>query len=188
MLIDRYLGRQTLRVLFLIALLLIGVLIAGCGSEDEEFPSPTTTVAPPSTTAPSTEGETMQSPLESPLPTPVQAIPWDAQPTPGKANLKGRIVLTSSTVLVAELLLAKAVSTDVADVELLELDIDIAPRAYIDRTTGEFLFVHIEPGRYGVIAWEPMNSTPLVNQETGESVFIDLTADEVKDIGTLSIP
>jgi hypothetical protein len=174
----------------LILLLLISILIAGCGAEDQATPTPAATVVPPSSTeapAPTTDGGLTESPLDSPLPTPSKAIPWDEEPAAGKANLRGRIVISDPTILVGELFLAEAVPTDMSDGELLELDTEVAPRAQMDRGTGRFVFVDVEPGRYGLIAWEPMNSAPVNDQETGETLFIELTAGEVKDVGALEI-
>jgi hypothetical protein len=169
--------------------LLISVLIVGCGADDPVTPSPTATSVPPrNTETPTTSGGVTESPLESPLPTPSEAIPWDQEPAAGKANLRGRIVVSDPTVLVGELFLAVAVPTDMSDIELLELDTEVAPQAYIDRATGQFLFVDVEPGRYGLIAWEPMNSGAVTDPETGETLFLELSAGEVKDLDTLEIP
>jgi len=143
------------------------------------------------------EGEATSPPLdtpsgtiaESPIPTPEPGLPeWDAQPAPGTANLRGHIVVADQTILLGELFLAKAVPTDKPEVSLLELDEKTAPRATINRATGEFVFVDIEPGKYGLIVWEPMSSAPVNDPKTGQTLYIELVADEATDIGTLNYP
>lgn len=165
----------------LLAIILLSTLVtAGCSGEGEDA-----------------EGEAAQSPLatpagpaaSSPVPTPGPGLAdWDAQPAAGTANLRGRIEITEPTVLLGELFLAKAMPTSNPDIDLLELSEKEAPRALIDRTTGEFLFVDIEPGKYGLIVWEPMRSAPVNDPETKETLFIQLSADQVTDIGTLYFP
>ena len=113
---------------------------------------------------------------------------WDAQPAPGTANLRGRLVLADQAILLGELFLAKAVPTDNPEVKLLELDEKTSPRATIDRATGDFLFLNVEPGEYGLIAWEPMSSAAVNDPKTGETFYVQLTPDEVTDTGTLSFP
>ena len=70
----------------------------------------------------------------------------------------------------------------------VELDHDNSPRALVDRGTGRFIFVDAEPGKYGLIAWEPMSSAPVPDPETGETLFFEVSADEVLDLGTLHFP
>lgn len=119
------------------------------------------------------------SPLEtsSPLPTPL----------PGKAIVRGRI-LTSPTAILGELYLAKAVPTSNPDIDLLELDESQAPRALINRNTGEFAFINVAPGKYGIIAWEPMSSAPISDPMSKETLFIELRAGQVADLGELYFP
>lgn len=165
----------------LLAIILLSTLVtAGCNGEGEDA-----------------EGEATQSPLatpggaaaSSPVPTPGPGLAdWDAQPAVGTANLRGRIEITEPTVLLGELFLARAMPTSNPDIDLLELSEKEAPRALIDRTTGEFLFVDVEPGKYGLIVWEPMRSAPINDPETKETLFIQLSADQVTDIGALYFP
>jgi hypothetical protein len=168
-------------VLSLIVILLIALLCAGCGQTDEP-PAPTATSSEESS-APS------ETALDSPIPTPVVTeLDLDAAPEPGKANLRGRIVITEQTALLGELYLAAAVPTSDPEIYLLELDDENSPRALLDRNTWNFLFQNVEPGKYGLIAWEPLQSSPISDSETGETLFIDLAADEVHDIGVLYFP
>lgn len=172
--------RISMVVLSFTVVLLVALLCAGCGQSDEQ-PDPTATSPGESPAA----GETA---LDSPIPTPViTQLDLDATPEPGKANLKGRIVITEQTSLLGELYLAAAVETSNPEIYLLELDEENSPRAMLDRTTWQFLFQNIEPGKYGLIAWEPLQSSP-IDDSTGETLYIDLSADEVYDLGVLYFP
>jgi hypothetical protein len=173
--------RLSMKTLSLIVILLLALVCVGCG-QDEEQAAPTD-VASGESAAPT---ETV---LESPIPTPaISAQDWEATPEAGKATLKGRIVITDQMYLLGELYLAAAVPTSNPEIYLLELDEQNSPRALLDRTTWNFLFQNVEPGKYGLIAWEPMQSAPLSDSETGETLYIDLAADQVLDIGTLFLP
>jgi len=112
----------------------------------------------------------------------------NATPTPGTDILRGRIEITSPTVLLGELFLAKAVSTSDPKVDLLELDEANSPRALLNRKTGDFIFLNVEPGKYGLIVWEPMNSAPVNDPSTGETLFIELPPNHIVDVGILYFP
>ena len=168
------------RLVLLVVLLSTALLGASCGNDQQAEPTVTTSQE---TSAPS------ESVLESPIATPVVSpIDWDATPEAGKANLRGRILITEQTALLGELFLAAAVPTSDPDILLLELDEKNSPRALIDRNTWEFIFLNIEPGKYGLITWEPMQSAPVADPETGNTLYIDLSADQVHDVGTLYFP
>lgn len=140
------------------------------------------TSSPPST--PKKSGS-----IQSPIQTPSSELPgWNATPAPGKSNLRGRIVITRSSIVLGELYLARAVQTDREGVALLELDEKNSPRASIDRNTGEFVFLNVTPGTYGLIVWEPQNSFPVADPDTRETLFVELPADEVVDVGSLEVP
>jgi len=139
------------------------------------------------------------SPLISPLPeaenngkTPSNAnfpAEWLATPEPGKAIVKGYIKMSDQpSALLGELFLGKAMPTSDTEIELLELDQENAPRAIIERDTMAFIFLNVEPGRYGIIAWEPMCSLVLNDPNTGQTLYIDVKADEVVEVGTLNFP
>lgn len=169
------------RLVSLVVVLLIALLGVGCGGNDEQA-LPTATVSGESSTP-------SESVLDSPIATPVVGpLEWEATPEAGKANLRGQLLITEQTALVGELYLAAAVPTSDPDIYLLELDEKNSPRALFDRTTGDFVFLNIEPGKYGLIVWEPMQSAPLADSETGATLYIDLSADQVHDVGTLYFP
>jgi hypothetical protein len=161
-------------------LMLVVLLLVACGSEEGEVPESTKSPLPT---------PIAETPASSPIQTPSAGLPnWDADPEPGKAILRGRIELTQPSALLGELFLAKVVPTSDPNIGLLELDEEAASRASIDRDTWQFIFLNVEPGKYGVIAWEPMNSSPLNDPATGETLMLELLADQVTDVGTLSFP
>lgn len=151
--------------------------------------------------APDAAVTTTTSPLtspiyESPISTPsgteiyadIRPAEWDATPEPGMAVVKGQIQLSLPSALLGELFLAKAMATSNPEIELLELDQENAPMAVIARESMAFVFLNIEPGRYGIIAWEPMNAMVLNDPATGQTLYIDVKADDVIDVGVLSFP
>ena len=73
-------------------------------------------------------------------------------------------------------------------VDRLQLSEDTSPRAVINRSTGDFIFLDVDPGKYGLIAWEPLGSQPLNDPATGETLFIELPADKTTDIGEVYFP
>ncbi|MGC9397915.1 MAG: hypothetical protein ACP5HM_02130 [Anaerolineae bacterium] len=135
----------------------------------------------------------LESPVNSPEPTSTEELvsnlaAWDIDPAPGRAVIRGHIEKTRNNIVLGEIFLAKAVPTSNPDIDLLELDEQTAPKAEIDRDTLTFVFTNVEPGRYGLIVWEPMNSVLLNDPETGETLFIDIESGEVIDLGTVYFP
>jgi hypothetical protein len=124
------------------------------------------------------------SPIETPM---VGLMYWNITPAPGKAILRGRVIVQPHFLL-GELYLGKAVPTSDPNVDLVELDEKTAPRAIINRATGEFIFLNVEPGKYGLIAWGPMNSILVNDPQTGYTLFVTLLSDQIIDVGTLIIP
>jgi hypothetical protein len=113
---------------------------------------------------------------------------WETAPQIGKSIIKGKIILKSSSILVGELYLARAVPTSNKEILLLELDQSIAPKAVIDRSTMRFVFLDVEPGMYGIIAWEPLNSFSLSDPVKEDTLFIDVQPNHVIDLGNIQIP
>ncbi len=154
--------------------LVIFFAIAGCNAKPEPGKSPVFD-----------RGVTTST---SPVPTPTTVFTdWNATPVPGKAILRGRVI-AQSNFLLGELYLGKAVPTSDPNVDLVELDEKTSPKAVLNRTTGEFIFLNVEPGKYGLIAWEPMSSILINDPQTRHTLFITLSADQVVDVGTILIP
>lgn len=111
----------------------------------------------------------------------------EPSPLPGTGLLLGNIEVADS-VLLGELFLATAVPTNKPGVDVLELDTERAPKADLDRSTGQFAFRDVTPGKYGIIVWEPMSSAPVADPNTGETLLVVLEPDDVVDLGTLHFP
>lgn len=153
--------------------LVIFFAVAGCNAKSEPGKSPVFDE---------------RATLFSPVPTPTTVFTdWNATPVPGKAILRGRVIVQSNFLL-GELYLGKAVPTSDPNVDLIELDEKTSPRAVLNRTTGEFIFMNVEPGKYGLIAWEPMSSILINDPQTGHTLFITLLPNQVVDAGTIFIP
>lgn len=159
------------------AILIAVSVLVGCSAQSlEPMKSPVSNIIQTS------------SGLSSPILTPVTELAhWNVTPDPGKAILRGRVIVQPNFLL-GELYLGKAVPTSDPNVDLVELDENSSPRAIIDRVTGEFIFLNVDPGKYGLVAWEPMRSILVNDPQTGSTLFITLSAGQVKDIGTLFIP
>ena len=159
-----------------ICLVVLVFLVTGCQPTQPQSPA----ISPVGTPA-------VQA--ASPISTPVPDLPgWNDAPSSGKSTIRGYIQITQPTILLGELFLAKAVPTSDPAIDLLELDEKASPRAVIDRTTGQFIFSNVEPGKYGLIAWEPMNSFLINDSETGQTLFFSVKADEALDLGLLAVP
>jgi hypothetical protein len=188
--------RYILRVMWGLSLGIF--LLTGCGGRDREMsertksPLPTPDIvmdvsSPLQTPSPGLPDAAVGG--SSPIQTPSLELPdWDAEPAPGKAILRGRIEVAQRTVLVGELFLARAMPTSDPEIDMLELDEAKSPRASINRSTGEFIFLNVEPGKYGLIVWEPLNSSSVNDPATGETFLIELAADQVTDVSTLYFP
>ncbi|MBN1260639.1 MAG: hypothetical protein JXB35_08160 [Anaerolineae bacterium] len=161
-----------------LALIVLAFLV-GC------TPTATDEASPAPTQSPLTTPDT----LDSPLPIVEDALPnWDDEPAEGKSVIRGQIELTSGGVILGEILLANTIPTNNPDIEMLEIDQNNQIKAAFDRDTMRFIFPNIEPGKYGLVAWEPMSSQPLNDPETGETLFVEVKAGEVVDVGTLRFP
>lgn len=162
-------------------------VVAGCAVRDTG-PIQSTTVPAPQVKASPIVTPVQAAKVVSPVQTPGAGLPeWNSKPVSGRAILRGRVIV-APTVLLGELYLAKAMPTSNPAIDLLELDEKVSPRALIDRKTGDFIFTNIAPGKYGLIAWEPMGSISVNDPKTGQTLFVTLGADQVTDIGTLGVP
>lgn len=159
------------------------LFVIGCSVQATQLTPNTTTISP------LFQSEISPQMTNSPMTIhPSEPINLDATPQSGKANLRGHIETRETNVLLGELFLAKAVSTSNPEIDLLELDETTAPRAQIDRATGNFIFINVEPGKYGLIAWEPLNSITISDPKSGGTLFIELMPNQITDIGTLYYP
>ena len=163
---------------------IVSLLLVGCVDSESEVVVTQSLLATPRSQDAKTDSGSI-----SPIDTPIPDLPgWDAEPVPGKGTVRGYIKITQPTILVGELFLAKSVPTSEPGINLLELDETTAPRAFINRDSGQFIFTDIEPGEYGFIVWEPMNSFPINAPDTQQTLFFEVGADEVVDLGILAVP
>lgn len=129
--------------------------------------------------------------LISPLPHSPPAITEVIVPTPRQEYgiVRGRIMVESNVnMVIGELFLAESVQTSDPNIRVPALDIDHAPKAYFQRQTGDFIFTDVPPGTYGLVVWEPFNSFLVDDPETGGTLFISVKANDILDLGELSLP
>jgi hypothetical protein len=117
--------------------------------------------------------------ITSPIPTPRKTIAFPTS-QPGMGTVRG--VLTG--MMGGELFLAKLLPDE--DFPLFELDVSMAPRAIVDES-GNFIFVDVPPGRYGLVFWTPLSSFLLNDPKTGTTLTITVRADDIVEIGEIFI-
>lgn len=161
-----------------ICLLFLAVPLIGCTATPQ--PTPLPLISPVDTSV-----VQVASPFSTPIP---DLSGWNDMPASGKGAIRGYIRVTQTTVLLGELFLAKAVATSDPNISLLELDENASPRAVINRATDQFIFTNIEPGKYGLIVWEPMSSFPLNDPETQQTLFFEVEANDIVNLGILTVP
>lgn len=62
-----------------------------------------------------------------------------------------------------------------------------APAAIQDPLTGRFVFRDVPPGEYGIINWTAVGSSLVRDAETQQDLLFEVKANEVKDLGVISI-
>ena len=125
------------------------------------------------------------SPLSTVFITPIAAntrVPLT--PRPGYAMVTGTMVssATGPYPIPGELFLGELVSNN-PDFPVYSLDVATAPKA-IKFPNGDFLFIDVPPGEYGLVFWTPAGSYLMVDS-TGASVVFTAQADAVVDLGEL---
>ena len=170
----------------IIWLVIAAAILAGCSSPTPTgVPDAPATAPPPSSLdSPLSEG----SPGQSPVPTPKERATIQIPASdPGLGTVKGRLLWPeASGVVLGELFLAKALPTSEEDILIPSLNTEIAPKAILDRSSGEFAFVNVPPDTYALVVWDPFSSGLINDAETGETIFITVKADEFIEMGTIS--
>lgn len=158
------------------------IFSAGCST-----PAPTRT--PANTASPLDSPLSVPSIGHSPLPTPVPQSPVEIPTSfPGKGTVKGRLLWPADRgVSLGELFLARALPTSNPDILLPSLNAETAPKAILDRSSGAFTFVNVPPDIYALVIWDPFNSSLINDPETGETLFITVSPDQVNEIGGISL-
>lgn len=136
------------------------------------------------------------SPFNSPtqfastLPTSVPSITVPT-PEPGTAILHGRFqaLTDAGRVLMAGAVYAAPVevSQGPTPLPLLRVDFGNDPQSTIHPETGEFIITGIQPGRYGILVHTPVSDF-VINDDSGETLFLTLEAGQVLNVGTLILP
>jgi hypothetical protein len=167
-----------------IAVLLVLSLVIGACARPAEKATPSQSTSSDSPIA----AQEQSSPLSPPA-SPSTELDMNVKPSPGKAVLKGRIDRSQpSNVLLGEMFLGKAVPTSNPEVDLIELDEKTAPKALVRRDTGDFIFIDVEPGKYGLIVWQPTDSHLVDDPKTQQTLFVTLEPNQTQDVGTLRLP
>ena len=174
---DRH--RWLTRLPLILALLLTPV-IAACG---QDTPVPTTIPTDPSVSPTEEASDT----LTSPIPTPIGELP---DPEPGTGHVLG--TLTSGDdgepVAMATLFLGELLGED-DSVTGMGLEPDRAPHAETG-TGGEFVFLDVPPGRYGLIWWRSHRESYALSakdQESGEFLIVVVEEADVTDLGDVTV-
>jgi hypothetical protein len=115
----------------------------------------------------------------SPLLTPQKPTTFPTS-QPGMGTVRGVLI----GMMGGELFLAKLLPDE--DFPLFELDVSIAPKAIVDES-GNFIFVDVPPGRYGLVFWTPLSSFLLNDPKTGTTLTITVKADDTVEIGEIFI-
>lgn len=81
--------------------------------------------------------------------------------------------------------LGKILKSSLGKDSLVELDKDVAPKAEPDGQ-GNFTFVNVPPGRYGLMLDTPRGPVLLNDQATGGDFIIEVQAGQTNDLGDLT--
>ncbi len=153
-------------------------------SESESYPPPypetETTIdsypGVPSPTPTTTQLEGLEYPLDLPI------------PPEGLATIGGSIIDATTRQARPESLiyLGKWVHTD-QGLPVVSLDRQLAP-VYVIEPNGRFLFQNIDPGEYALVFFTPDYSFLLEDEETGESIKLEVKPGDIIDLGQFELP
>jgi hypothetical protein len=160
-------------------LLILGVLFVGVLTS---VACRTSNVGP----LPSTEAVSEPTPVQNdPVPF---AIPTAAS---GLAVVTGRMVMMDplgkpylTGLYLGNTLYAAEEAESPPLVSFSELE---SPEAVQDVETGQFVFTDIPPGEYALIIWTPVFSMIVIDPDTGHEMIFQVEADQLKDLGTISV-
>jgi len=173
----------------LLALLVLPLFVA-CGAS--VAPTATSQAVPPTMTAAPTASEavptvslgttTAFSPL-SPLPGPTATVsPLACQPeSSGVGAIGGNVRHMDGTPLVNAVLYLGKFEGNEEELPLVTMDTAASPRAIADEQ-GRYCFAAIEPGRYGVIIWEAVESVLVSDPETKHTLQIEVVAGQTAKV------
>lgn len=152
-------------------------------SESDSYPPPSleteaTLDSYPGVTepTPTTQLEELEHPLDLP------------KPPEGLATIGGSIIDATTRQARPESLiyLGKWVYTD-QGLPVVSLDRQLAP-VYVIEPNGRFLFQNVDPGEYALVFFTPDYSFLLEDNETGESIKLEVKPGDIIDLGQFELP
>jgi hypothetical protein len=153
-------------VILLIFLAMISAMISAC--EEESLPAFTS--LPPSPITPTIV-------ITSPPPTPQTTVTFPTS-QPGMGTVQGVLARGMG----GDLYLAKLLPDD--EFPLFELEMEVSPKAIMSEM-GEFIFINVPPGRYGLVFWTPLNSSLINDPRTDTTLVISVEADKPINMGEI---
>lgn len=112
-------------------------------------------------------------------------------PTSDSAVVTGRLVYAGAEdkPFLASLYLGPALQADQPGVApLISFSEQTDPLAVQAAGTGQFLFVNVPPGTYGMVLWNPASSRIVQENKTGETLLFTVEAGQLLDLGVVAIP
>jgi hypothetical protein len=173
--------------------LLLTLLLVGCGTEPTATPvqdTPLATAVAPTPTRPApTPTEPVPTPTE-PAPTPTESAPTPV-PTPSadKGAIVGRFVdfeTGEPPRTVMPVFLGQLSPLDPGDSFVITMLPTTAPQTGVD-TQGYFAFSDVEPDTYALVFWTPINSWVVSDPETEEAILVTVNAGEITDLGEMAV-
>ncbi len=154
---------------FALVLGLLFFLSVGCS---QQTPEPAPTEGP--------SVSVLATPTASPTLPPVEEL----TPKPGQGLVRGLLYLGDQPAPERVLYLASIISSG-GDVEIAALDAVSDPRTETDGA-GRFVFLDIAPGRYALGINSPVGPV-LIRGADGDEITAEVTADQIVDLGTVTI-
>ena len=127
------------------------------------------------------------APEDQPTAQPV-SLPTDLTPKEGLCTVKGKLVTTDGKPYIIDLYLANFLKgSDETAPEMLTFSENTSPHAIQDPATGEFVFIDVQPGRYGVGVSSPAGSLIIAGKD-GEFLSFEVQSGEIHDLGEVLAP
>ena len=183
-------------------ILLIGfcvVILTGCGSKNIQQ-TPTTTVSGypgPLGSGVTDENNTYPGPennSQSPGSSTTQEYFIEGlvvpTPTSGKSVITGILLESgeSSKPFITSIYLSTASPSETAGGQpTVNYSEQTDPIAVQDIKTGQFFFSDVVPGQYALVIWSQNGGIPL-KDESGNTILVDVSSEELKDVGNIHVP
>ncbi len=109
------------------------------------------------------------------------------EPEAGKGAVRGRLVIANESLqfyLAGQVYLAPLNYME-GDVQVPYISVDTARDPLEDlRNEGEFAFLNVEPGEYGIVVYTPLTSYAIPGEEEG-LLIIEVQEGEILDVGDI---